>query len=140
MVKKKDKRSTIMVNKNDYSWAEIMPVIDTTDNIVILQTIQTNGLPASSEERAALLRRLRVRGLGDYPITYEGVCIFSDEFLDAYPKERVITLIQRTITGKQPYQMEINHANISEEEKALLFFVLPMSRTFTESVTTEAQS
>lgn len=126
-----------MVNKNQYTWAEIIPVIDETDTLILLQTLQCNGLPQSAEDRNALLTRFRIKHPGDYPVTYEGLCEFSEAFAMAYPKSFIIRLIQQVITGTQPYQMEINHADIYEEEKALLLFVLPMPKTLEKSMEEE---
>lgn len=111
------------------SWAEMQKNMNLLDNITLLQVLGECGMPGSEEERTALLVRLRVQRMGDYPVTYEGLCHYSESFLREYPKERVVGLIKRVITGANPYQMEINHASISDEDKALLLLVLPMSRT-----------
>jgi hypothetical protein len=44
----------------------------------------------------------------------------------AYPQERVSDLLHRCITGAKPYRTEIAEARITPEEKALLYFVLPI--------------
>lgn len=117
-----------MGDKKEYTWNEILSELEKISNLKILQILQKIGLPKTEKERTELLIRLNHFCEGDYPITYEGVCMFSNEFHDAYPKSHVISLIQHVITGAKPYPMEINHSNLSEEEKALLFFVLPMSK------------
>ena len=124
------------MSNNIYSWDEIISSLDAICNLDILQTIaKTQALPTEMSNRAKLLNRLHILRAGDYPVTYEGMCTFSETFCRKYSKERVLTLIQQVIKGEQPYQMEINHSSLTEEEKALLLFVLPLSKTLDATIT-----
>jgi hypothetical protein len=88
--------------------------------------VKEHGLPALSEERAKVLRILGNRSLDQYPITYDGMISCSDTFRAVYPEEKMIGLVRKVITGAKPYMEEIRQSDLSEEEKALLYFALPM--------------
>lgn len=83
------------------------------------------GLPKTEEERTKVLQILGNRSPAQYPITYDGMVMCPD-FAKEYPAERLETLIKKSITGARHYSEEIRNADITEEEKALLFFALPL--------------
>lgn len=101
-------------------------IIEEDDSVIIALSIRRMGLPESEEIRTKLLKILGRRGISDYPITYDGMIRYSECFREIYPKERIKDLIKECIMGEKPYQEEIRLSNLSEEEKALLFFVLPI--------------
>lgn len=85
-----------------------------------------NGLPEDASDRVKLLKILSNRSTTQYPITYDGMVICSEEFANMYPPELLSDLCKRCITGSRHYVEEINASDLSEEEKALLFFALPI--------------
>lgn len=122
--------NSILQNTTNYStifteddWEK---VIEENDSVIIALSIHKVGLPESEEIRTKLLKILGRRGMSDYPITYDGMIRYSECFRELYPKERIKDLIKECIMGEKPYQEEIRLSNLSEEEKALLFFVLPI--------------
>ena len=96
------------------------------DSLQYLLSIKKQGMPSSAENRTSLLRAISNRTPGHYPITYEGMCQYSQEFAVLYSQERVLGLIRRCITGAKPFMEEIQSSDLSPEEKALLMFVLPL--------------
>lgn len=108
-------------------------MIETWENLIaseeplkIALAIKEIGMPADTQLRTRLLKILGLRRPGDYPITYDGMFICSESFASIYTEEYVSTLVAKVITGAKPYTEEIKEADITEEEKALLLFILPL--------------
>lgn len=104
-------------------WKE---VIETHNPLKLALAIQENGMPGNESQRTQILHILSLRRPGDYPITYDGMIECSKDFELCYPKERVLELTKQNITGSQPYQDDIRNAKITDEEKELLMFFLPI--------------
>lgn len=115
--------SSIITHIQVNNWNEIL---ENRNTLECALGIQKFGLPETTEQRTTLLQILGSRRDGQYPITYDGMLILSKEFEEAYSPEYVTELVQNCITGERPYQEEIHQSQLSEEEKALLFLVLPV--------------
>ena len=85
-----------------------------------------NGLPEDTGDRVRLLKILSNRSASQYPVTYDGMVVCSESFASKYPPELLSELCKRCITGARHYAEEINASDLNEEEKALLFFALPV--------------
>ena len=107
-------------------WNHFLPSMDTVENLSVLQFLKQHGLPEESDQRIQLLTRLNHIKEGDYPIEYGALCRYCPAFAETYSEERVLLLIQRAIKGEKPYPQEVSSAPLTEEEKALLYFVLPI--------------
>ena len=101
-------------------------IIEKQDTLQIASYIRDYGMPESEEDRTRLLTILSLRRPKEYPISYDHLLNCSEGFAALYPQSRCMELIKSCITGTKPYTEEINHSNLSKEEKALLFFLLPM--------------
>lgn len=101
-------------------------VPDISNTLEAALFICKNGLPDSAEERVKLLKILSNRSAAQYPVTYDGMVICSESFANRYPPELLSELCKRCITGARYYVEEINTSDLNEEEKALLFFALPV--------------
>lgn len=116
-----------ITNNNKSFWDTIADEkILNSDKLILAVNLKKHGLPKDSHKRAVILRGLRSISDGQYPINYEGMCAYFDEFEQFYSNERVISLIKNNLTGKQHYVTEINNSGLSEEEKELLLFVVPL--------------
>lgn len=96
------------------------------DGLYLAWALQTVELPKKAETRTRLLEILGKREAGRYPISYLGLLESSHSFSKEYPLERVMHLLQEVITGAKPYEEEIRDSSLEEEEKALLYFALPL--------------
>lgn len=101
-------------------------LISSEEPLKIALAIKEIGMPADTQLRTRLLKILGLRRPGDYPITYDGMLICSESFASIYTEEYVSELIAKVITGAKSYTEEIKEADITEEEKALLLFILPL--------------
>lgn len=96
------------------------------DGLYLAWALQTVELPKKAETRTRLLEILGKREAGRYPISYLGLLESSSSFSKEYPLERVMRLLQEVVTGAKPYEEEIRESSLAEEEKALLYFALPL--------------
>ena len=110
------------LNIVDIDWEE---VLGTNCNLLIAWNIQKYGMPASAELRAKILKFLSYRKNGEYPINYDGMIECSEDFRTRYPEEYLCRLVESCITGAKSYEEEIRQSNLTDEEKALLYFALP---------------
>ncbi len=101
-------------------------LISSEEPLKIALAIKEIGMPADAQLRTRLLKILGLRRPGDYPITYDGMLICSESFASLYTEEYVSALVAKVITGAKSYTEEIKEADITEEEKALLLFILPL--------------
>ena len=122
-----DNKTKNITNNNESFWDTIADEkILNSDKLVLAVNLKKHGLPKDSHKRAVILHTLRSVSDNQYPINYEGMCVYLDEFEQLYSNERVINLIKSNLTGKQHYVTEINNSGLSEEEKELLLFVVPL--------------
>lgn len=105
------------------SWTS---VLEEKNTLKIALFVQKYGLPNLENDRITMLKILSKRLPGEYPITYDGMLEISEEFCQKYSEEYVQNLLSQCITGQRNYVDEVRDSLLSEEEKALLFFVLPI--------------
>lgn len=103
-----------------------LPIGEST--LAIALNVYEHGMPTDEKERTRVLKRLGSRKPDEYPITYDGMMNCSEDFRRLYPASRVEELMQRCITGQAHYSEEIMRSDLTEEEKALLFLVLPITQ------------
>lgn len=113
-------------DSSDSDWNHFLPSMDAVENLSVLQFLKQHGLPEEAGQRIQLLTRLNRIGEEDYPIEYGALCRYCPAFAETYSEERVLLLIQRAIKGEKPYPQEVSSAPLTDEEKALLYFVLPV--------------
>lgn len=119
----KEKDTPDKLNIDQQAWDSIL---EEKNTLKIALYIQKYGLPDLENERITMLKILGKRHPGEYPITYDGLINMSDEFNQKYSEEYVQDLLRQCITGQRNYIDEVRDSMLSEEEKALLFFVLPI--------------
>lgn len=109
-------------------WKENENIIDgNVDTLKLAYLIKKYGLPDDTELRTKILLNLNINNEDNYKIDYFKLCDCCDNFKNTYPFiEKVLPLIKDNISMKSNYIEEINQADISNEYKALLFFVLPL--------------
>ena len=100
--------------------------IDSENSLRAALAIQEHGLPTDPQIRTKLLTVLGKRGNGQYDIRYGSMLSISPVFAATYNTTRIAELIQHTVNGSQRYDEAVTDSDISEEEKALLRFVLPL--------------
>ena len=89
-------------------WKENENIIDgNVDTLKLAYLIKKYGLPDDTELRTKILLNLNINNEDNYKIDYFKLCDCCDNM-------------------KSNYIEEINQADISNEDKALLFFVLPL--------------
>lgn len=104
-------------------WTQILQADDT---LVAAMAVRDYGLPEREEDRTSLLKILGKRRVGDYAISYDSLCGCSEAFASAYPISLITKLVQENVTAQNRYADEIRTSmRLSNEEKALLMFVLP---------------
>lgn len=96
------------------------------DNLELVLGIKKHGLPDDAELRIKILTNFANDRDNQYKLDYEKLYNYSESFREYYPLDKVLYLIKKTITNMQNYIIDINHSNLSDEDKALLFFVIPM--------------
>ena len=96
------------------------------DNLELVLGIKKHGLPDDAELRTKILTNFANDRDNQYKLDYEKLYNYSESFREYYPLDKVLYLIKKTITNMQNYIIDINHSNLSDEDKALLFFVIPM--------------
>lgn len=96
------------------------------DNLELVLGIKKHGLPDDAELRTKILTNFANDRDNQYKLDYEKLYNYSESFREYYPLDKVLYLINKTITNMQNYIIDINHSNLSDEDKALLFFVIPM--------------
>ena len=96
------------------------------DNLELVLGIKKHGLPDNAELRTKILTNFANDRDNQYKLDYEKLYNYSESFREYYPLDKVLYLIKKTITNMQNYIIDINHSNLSDEDKALLFFVIPM--------------
>lgn len=96
------------------------------DNLELVLGIKKHGLPDDAELRTKILTNFTNDRDNQYKLDYEKLYNYSESFREYYPLDKVLYLIKKTITNMQNYIIDINHSNLSDEDKALLFFVIPM--------------
>lgn len=118
-----DKSKNLVPAKIENDWKQIL---ETDDTLVAAMAIRDYGLPESEQDRATLLKLLGKRRNGDYVISYDSLCGCSDVFASTYPINLITKLVQENVTSQNRYADEIRSSmRLSDEEKALLMFVLP---------------
>lgn len=91
----------------------------TMDALEILVYLRDNQLPEQTEERIEMIRTLTTEPL--FFIYYDDICAYSRTFRETYSEDYIRTLLRRgMITGKGVYR-EIQKANLTDEEKAILY-------------------
>lgn len=99
-------------------------LIELRDSLKIAAALRESDLPEEAELRTEILKILSVRTKGNYPFTYDGMINLSENFAKEYPTERVQLLANR-LTSAGNYISKIQNSDLSSEERALMFFVLP---------------
>lgn len=118
------KNENILMNNDAFNWEQI---ILSNISLEAALAIMKHGLPNDTETRARLLQVLGNRCPGQYDIEYDSMIKCSEIFANVYPTERIQSLVESVIGGDgRPFMEIINSANISNEEKALLLFVIPL--------------
>lgn len=88
--------------------------------------VYQHGMPSETEQRILLLKAMSQRALTQYPITYDGILQCCPDFAQRYPQEYLSDLCKRCITGARHFTEDIRISDLTEEEKALLYFALPL--------------
>ncbi len=92
--------------------------------LLVAEAILKHGMPRTSEERARVLTALARRDDGQYPVEYAGMISASEDFRRLYDEDTVTALLRRIPAGGD-YSQQIYAATLTDEERALLLFVLP---------------
>ena len=92
--------------------------------LLVAEAILRHGMPKTSEERARVLTALARRDDGQYPVEYAGMISASEDFRRLYDEDTVTALLRRIPAGGD-YSQQIYAATLTDEERALLLFVLP---------------
>ena len=96
--------------ENDETFSDWSAILDSRDSLKIAMTLRNHKVPAEENDRIRMLEILNLRTPGNYPFTYDGMINLSESFEKAYPGN---------------YLMRIRNSELSAEEKALMYFVLP---------------
>ena len=104
-----------------FDWSAIL---DSRDSLKIAMTLRNHKVPAEENDRIRMLEILNLRTPGNYPFTYDGMINLSESFEKAYPPEKIQALAMK-LTSPGNYLMRIRNSDLSAEEKALMYFVLP---------------
>ena len=110
--------------ENEETFFDWSAILDSRDSLKIAMTLRNHKVPAEENDRIRMLEILNLRTPGNYPFTYDGMINLSESFEKAYPPEKIQALaMKRTSPGN--YLMRIRNSELSAEEKALMYFVLP---------------
>lgn len=103
---------------NDYK-----SYLDNTSNLIVLYNLKRTGLPKSDEELALLFKKFNVRNNGDYPVSWEHLCIFLPEIENEFGIERYLSIHKKYDLGGPDIKQSINKSEMSELEKEFMLFV-----------------
>lgn len=110
--------------ENDETFFDWSAILDSRDSLKIAMTLRNHKVPAEENDRIRMLEILNLRTPGNYPFTYDGMINLSESFEKAYPPEKIQSLAMK-LTSPGNYLMRIRNSELSAEEKALMYFVLP---------------
>ena len=110
--------------ENDETFFDWSAILDSRDSLKIAMTLRNHKVPAEENDRIRMLEILNLRTPGNYPFTYDGMINLSESFEKAYPLEKIQALAMK-LTSPGNYLMRIRNSELSAEEKALMYFVLP---------------
>lgn len=116
--------SPIETEENDETFSDWSAILDSRDSLKIAMTLRNHKVPAEENDRIRMLEILNLRTPGNYPFTYDGMINLSESFEKAYPPEKIQALAMK-LTSPGNYLMRIRNSELSAEEKALMYFVLP---------------
>lgn len=110
--------------ENEETFSDWSAILNSRDSLKIAMTLRNHKVPAEENDRIRMLEILNLRTPGNYPFTYDGMINLSESFEKAYPPERIQALAMK-LTSPGNYLMRIRNSELSAEEKALMYFVLP---------------
>lgn len=110
--------------ENEETFSDWPAILDSRDSLKIAMTLRNHKVPAEENDRIRMLEILNLRTPGNYPFTYDGMINLSESFEKAYPPEKIQALAMK-LTSPGNYLMRIRNSELSAEEKALMYFVLP---------------
>lgn len=116
--------SPIETEENEETFSDWSAILDSRDSLKIAMTLRNHKVPAEENDRIRMLEILNLRTPGNYPFTYDGMINLSESFEKAYPPEKIQALAMK-LTSPGNYLMRIRNSELSAEEKALMYFVLP---------------
>lgn len=116
--------SPIETEETDETFFDWSAILDSRDSLKIAMTLRNHKVPAEENDRIRMLEILNLRTPGNYPFTYDGMINLSESFEKAYPPEKIQALAMQ-LTSPGNYLMRIRNSELSAEEKALMYFVLP---------------
>lgn len=116
--------SPIETEETDETFFDWSAILDSRDSLKIAMTLRNHKVPAEENDRIRMLEILNLRTPGNYPFTYDGMINLSESFEKAYPPEKIQALAMK-LTSPGNYLMRIRNSELSAEEKALMYFVLP---------------
>lgn len=105
---------------NEKIWEEILRKRDTLDIAVAIRDI---GLPPTELQRVEMLKVLR-KPEKSLRIDWDALCKFSEDFNREYSTERVKNLAMK-LKGCTDFVLGVESANITKEERELLYYVFP---------------
>lgn len=120
----KDIRKEINKENDNFIWDEVLN--QETSNLMLLLYLDKYGLPEDTNERTRLLALFNRKTNGNYPLSYEAVCQYNEEFATKYNPEVLTNLIKHSIFGQREYKEELMDSDLTNEEKAILLFALPL--------------
>ena len=109
---------------DNFIWDEVLN--QETSNLMLLLYLDKYGLPEDTNERTRLLALFNRKNLNNYPLSYEAVCQYNEEFARKYNPEILTNLIRHSIFGQREYKEELMSSDLTNEEKAILLFALPL--------------
>ncbi len=110
--------------ENEETFSDWSAILNSRDSLKIAMTLRNHKVPAEENDRIRMLEILNLRTPGNYPFTYDGMINLSESFEKAYPPEKIQALAMK-LTSPGNYLMRIRNSELSAEEKALMYFVLP---------------
>lgn len=116
--------SPIETEETEETFFDWSAILDSRDSLKIAMTLRNHKVPAEENDRIRMLEILNLRTPGNYPFTYDGMINLSESFEKAYPPEKIQALAMQ-LTSPGNYLMRIRNSELSAEEKALMYFVLP---------------
>lgn len=116
--------SPIETEETEETFSDWSAILDSRDSLKIAMTLRNHKVPAEENDRIRMLEILNLRTPGNYPFTYDGMINLSESFEKTYPPEKIQALAMK-LTSPGNYLMRIRNSELSAEEKALMYFVLP---------------
>lgn len=94
------------------------------DLLIIVKAIHEYGMPEEEKQRIDILKLFSLKRPDDYPIHYQDMILYSENFKKRYPPQKVEKILLTYDIKGINLTKELKAVDMTPEDKALICFVL----------------